>query len=461
MIHHTPSTQPCLPNDKKGQPMIAFLQEMLTLSCSHDSRAKRGRGRPATFCLQQLWLGVLIGILQQASSLRQIWRLLTCDALGSFPMLLVTYEGMRDRLLSAGTEPLQALFEEISAHLRERALARPSSALPLAPFASQVVALDETTFDKLKRLTSDLREVAPTDAAHLQPGKLAGLFDLRAQQWIRLQFRADVLAGCNTGILLLLEGLQRGSLILADLGYFAFPWFDYLTQQGYFWISRLKERTTYTIEQVFYQDEANGVLDALIGLGANRSDRTANAVRLVQFPVQGVLHSYLTNVLDPQQLPMLEIAQLYARRWDIELAFKTLKREVGVALWWGANCTMVLVQLWIALILAQLLHALQVEVALQAEVETYDVSMHLLVELLTITPPQPQPLIVYLAERGRFLGLIRPNRRIKIAVPAREPEHICSQFQGEPPPRRARYAQRNGHPRKTVFSSRFTSHFLL
>jgi hypothetical protein len=145
----------------------------------------------------------------------------------------------------------------------------------------------------------------------------------------------------------------------------------------------------------------------------------------------------------------------------IELAFKTLKREVGIALWWGANCSMVLIQLWLALILAQLLHALQVEVALQAEVDTYDVSMHLLVELLTITPPQPKPLVVHLAERGRFLGLIRPNRRTKITVPARELEHICSPFQGEPPPRRARYAQRNGHPRKEPFLSRFTSHFLL
>jgi hypothetical protein len=320
VLYHTPSTQPSVPNGKLGQQMIVFLQEMLTLSTSaHNPTATRGRGRPASFPLQQLWLGLLIGILQQAGSLRQVWRLLVTDALGSFPALKVGYEGMRDRLLSAGIEPLQALFEQISQLLEQRAQARPSSALPLAPFASQVVALDETTFDKLKRLTSDLQEVPSKDMAHLQPGKLAGLFDLRTQQWIRLQFRADVLAGCNTGILLLLEGLQRGALILADLGYFSFPWFDYLTQQGYFWISRLKERTTYTIEQVFYRDEANGVLDALISLGANRSDRTANAVRLVQFPVEGVLHSYLTNVLDPQQLPMLDIAQLYARRWDIEI----------------------------------------------------------------------------------------------------------------------------------------------
>ena len=35
------------------------------------------------------------------------------------------------------------------------------------------------------------------------------------------------------------------------------------------------------------------------------------------------LRMYLTNVRDPLQLPIADIARLYARRWDIELAFRT------------------------------------------------------------------------------------------------------------------------------------------
>jgi len=37
---------------------------------------------------------------------------------------------------------------------------------------------------------------------------------------------------------------------------------------------------------------------------------------------------------------------------------KTLKREAELALWWGASQELVLIQLWLALILAQVLHAL-------------------------------------------------------------------------------------------------------
>jgi len=134
---------------------------------------------------------------------------------------------------------------------------------------------------------------------------------------------------------------------------------------------------------------------------------------------------------------------------------------VGIALWWGAKQEMVLIQLWLALILAQLLQALRLQIAWQAGVEPFDVSMHLLVELLSTCCPTDTDVVSTLVQRGRFLGLIRPSRRKLIVVPAREPEHICSLFEGAPPPRRARYAGRNGHGPRKPFHPRFTSHFLL
>jgi hypothetical protein len=223
----------------------------------------------------------------------------------------------------------------------------------------------------------------------------------------------------------------------------------------------VKAKTSYTVHQVLYEDAESGVLDAIVWLGAYRADRAAEAVRLVQYTISGITYQYITNVLDPAQLPLLEIAQLSARRWDIELAFKTLKREVGLALWWGASQELVLIQLWLALILAQVLHALQLAIAQAAGVEPFDVSMHLLVEQLATSKMQGGPLVELLIERGRDLGLIRPSRRRQILVPAIRPEHIRSHFVGAPPPRLARYAQRNGHGPRKPFHPRFTSHFLL
>lgn len=458
------SVQPSLVSPSLAQQIVALLEQVLRQGEPDRSevlaKSKRPRGRPPKLPLQQLWLALLIGVIRQAKHLSTIWRTLCLENTGSFGVVQLTYETVRKRLLAAGTEPLQQLFATVSQALAQWSQAHPSPALHLAAFAAQVVALDESTLERLRRLTEDLREVADADP-HLLAGKLAGLFDLRLQRWMRVQFRADVLAGCNVGILLLLEGLAPGSLILADLGYFSFAWFDYLTGQGYYWVSRLKEKVTYEIIAVLAYDDRLGILDAIVWLGAYRADQAAHAVRLVIFCYQGKQYRYLTNVLDPQQLPIRDIAQLYSRRWDIELAFKLLKCELGLRIWWGARTELVLIQVWIALILAQILHALQVHVALQAEVEPFDVSMHLLVELLSTMPAGSTPMVERLVQQGRFLGLIRPSTRIQVVVPDLEPHMLCPQPLLQDLVRHARYAQRNPHPRTAPFVSRFPTQLLI
>ena len=440
-----------------------LLQQVLVLAQERSAvqvPQRRPRGRPPLLPLPQLYLALLLGVLRQTPHLSTIWRRLYLEEIGTWSPVQVTYEAVRKRLLKAGTAALEHLFELVCQGLAQWSQAQQPCALSLAPFASQVVALDETTLDHVRRLTADLRDLPPGDP-HLLPGKLAGLFDLRLQRWVRLQFRADVLAYCNVGILLLLEGLAPGSLILADLGYFSFPWFDYLSGQGYFWVSRLKEGVSYQIKEVLAYDDRTGLLDALVWLGKYRADRAAHLVRLVCFSFQGTQYCYLTNVLDAADLSLRDIAQLYGRRWDIELAFKLLKCELGLRIWWGARPELVMIQLWLALILAQLLHALQVHVALQAHVDPFDVSLHVLVEVLEMRPAGPTPLIERLVQEGRALGLIRPSTRRQVVVPTIEPHMRC------PPPnltdrmRHARYAQRNAHPRPAPFLSRFSTQLLL
>lgn len=463
-MKHTPVVQEpnSQPSDRPLQEQIvAVFQQLLSDAAPLPPvGAKRGPGRPCKLSTQQLWLALLVGIFQSAGGFRDIWRLLIVESLGSFPALQMTYEGVRKRLLSLGSAALQDLYEHVRVVLAQRDRPASRSALPLAPFASEVVALDETTLDKLKRLTSDLKDVADGDP-HLLAGKLAGLFDLRRQQWRCLQLRTDVLAACNTGVLMLLEGLPLASLILADLGYFSFAWLDYLTDTGYYYISRLRENGSYIVKHVLYQDEENQVLDAIVWLGAYRADRAAHAVRLVQFELDGLLYRYLTNVLDPLELPLLEIAHLYARRWDIELAFKLLKRDLGVHIWWAAKQELVEIQLWIALILAQVMCALRFDLAEQADVDHFDVSLPLLIKVLGRIKASSQPLLQTLVEHGREWGIIRPNRRKLIRVPALKPDGYRPLPENTVLVQTARYANRNPHPRKQAFLPRYPDKFIV
>jgi len=385
-----------------------FLREMIEALAAGADKGD-GPGRPAVLPALCLWAGVVVCVLRGWSSQLSIWRLLTSKGLWDYPRFALSDEAIYDRLERGGADPLKQLFEQVSQVLQGRLAPYGQQ---LASFASAVVAIDVTTLDKVLRHLPLLRGVA--DGAHqLLGGKLAGVYDVRLQQWQYVEHRTNPDENEKRSARSVLAHIQRGALILMDLGFFAFAWFDQLTAEGYSWISRLREKTSYEVLHTFYQQ--GETFDGLIWLGAYRADRARYAVRLVTFAVGQKTYQYITNVLSPTQLSLHEIAVLYARRWDIEMAFKLIKRELGLQLFWSAKPVVLLQQVWAVLLLSQILHALQLEIAAKAAVDPFDVSLPLLVEYL----PRwyDVDFIQLVVERGRAAGFIRPSRRIRIQTP--------------------------------------------
>jgi hypothetical protein len=285
----------------------------------------------------------------------------------------------------------------------------------------------------------------PKGADALLPGKLAAVFDLRTQLFRRVAHIADPRQNEKVAARDLLAGLARGALILADLGYFGFAWFDDLTDRGFWWVSRLRAKTSYEILHTHYQREET--LDAIIWLGKYRADRAKHAVRLVQFRHGTGLHRYVTNVLDPQVLPPADLARLYARRWDIELAFKLVKRHLGLHLLWSAKPGIVLHQVWAVLTIAQIVQAVRVEIAGTAGVDVFEVSVPLLVEYLPLLLEQGEDPVAFFVAEGRRLAFIRPSSRTVIHAPTLPPTEI----RPRPPDlvllREPRYAGKDCGPR--------------
>lgn len=405
-------------------------------------QARAGPGRPRVLPALALWAGLLVGVLRGAGSQQALWRLLSVRGLWDYPRFPVTDQAVRDRLAEGGTEALVALFRQLSALLADRLA--PYADATLAPFAAEVVALDASTLDQLARTLPALRGVPAGDDA-LLPGKLAGRFDLRRQQWQLLLHREDPHENDKVAARGLLAGLPPTSLVLADLQYFAFPWFDELTDAGYWWVSRYRSKTSYEVRHTYYQE--GDTFDGLVWLGAHRADRAKHAVRLVQYRHRGILYRYLTNVRDPAVLSIREIARLYARRWDFELAVKLVKRHLGLHLFWSAKPVVVQQQVWATLCIAQILHALQLEIAGRAGVDPFDVSLALLVEYLPRLARDGQdPLALFVAE-GRRAGFIRPSTRTVIRAPAIPPEQLAPVPPGLVLERPPRYAQRKCGPR--------------
>lgn len=462
IMQHTPNSSI---SPEENTPLIAevltFFENVLKPAPTEEEpEARRKRGNPGKLTWAHLWLAAIVGIVRKAAGPADLWRIITLNSLGSFAAVAIRRQAVRQRLLAAGLAPLSQILAAVNASLQRDPIA--TAAISIASFATEIVALDESTLDAVARLCDEVGHL-PADSAVLRVGKLVGLFDLRRQCWMRVQFRSDMYAHCKVGAGLLLEGLQKGSLILADLGYFTFAWFDYLTDQGYWWISRLKPKTS--VERIHTFFEHGETLDALVWLGVHRSDQAAHAVRMIQYRAGGTLYCYVTNVRDPQVLPMHEIAQLYARRWDIELAFKLLKKHLGLRLWWACDQCLVMQQIILTLIMAQVLHHLQRKVADQAGVDPFDVSLPTLITVLTqACVPCPRGLVATLVEHGVSWELIRPHGRLRPQAPIIEPRELTPL----PPDvglwRRPRHtvSKKSRHPRTTSpFDFRFLPQFLI
>lgn len=419
----------------------ATLQELLPRLLPPDTPAS-GPGRPEVLSSSLLWTGLLVGMLRGGRTQTDLWRLLGQTGLWTHPRVPIGAEGVRKRLVQAGSGVMEQLFADVS---RELAAHTPGST-KLAPQFAGIYAIDDTTLDQVARTLPTLRPVKAGDE-QLLPGKLSSVIDVRTQQFVRID--PTELPHRNPKVALpdLVADLPAGSLLLFDLGYFAFERFDELSHRGLGYVSRLREKTSFTV-LASITDESQ-VRDRLVWLGKHRANHAGYAVRLIEVELRGVWYQYVTNVRDPARLSVAEVVHLYARRWDIELAFKTLKVDLGVGLLWSAKWELILTQVWAALILYQIAQSIRMQVAARAAVDPFDVSLRLLLRelpnLMRRAEPDPIGILVGLPRgKGCF---IRPSRRSQPPVPA---IHTVTRLPPETViTRPARYAGRKSGPDRT------------
>lgn len=426
-----------------AQDIEGFLREMIGDSEIDLGTRQNSSGRKTILPALVLWSGIIVAVLRGFSSQLQIWRLVSWEGFWNNPRFPVSDQAVYNRLVEeSGPKAMQALFYRVRDGLKERLA--PYAQQKLATFAAGVYAIDGSTLDKVARHLPKLRQVSNGDSK-LLPGKMVGVFDIRYQQWHEMVHLTNPNQNDKFVATQLLELIPTGSLLLADLGFFSFPWFDTMTENGYWWISRLRNQVTYEVIHPFYQQ--GDLFDGLVWLGKYRADRAAHAVRLVTFSIGKVHFRYITNVRDPLQLTMKDVATLYARRWDIEMAFKMVKRHLNLHILWSAKPQIVLLQLWAVLTIAQILHALQMEIAGLAKVDPFDVSLDLVTQYVPRLTRDGQNPVQMIVENGHRFGFIRPSRRIRIQVPEYDESQMVPLPAGIVLTRKPRYAQRKCGPR--------------
>ncbi|MBK1649852.1 hypothetical protein CKO36_14925 [Rhabdochromatium marinum] len=148
-----------------------------------------------------------------------------------------------------------------------------------------------------------------------------------------------------------------------------------------------------------------------VGQGA-----THQRVRLIEIQGGGTVYRYLTNALDPLDLPTAQAAALYAQRWPVEDAFAIAKRLLGLAYCYGGAQNAVELQVWATWILYAVLVDLTDAVAEALGRPFADISMEMLYRSLyfVVGAQQHDPTldpVRYLAEDAKTLGIIKRPRK--------------------------------------------------
>lgn len=162
--------------------------------------------------------------------------------------------------------------------------------------------------------------------------------------------------------------IKEGATYVFDLGYYDYGWWAKLDQAGCRIVTRLKVNTPLAVVHDNRLPAGSPILSDRIGhlparQARSRKNPFQDPVRELRVRTEtGKILRIVTNDLDA---PADEIAELYKRRWQIELFFRWVKHTLKIRHFIGTSENAVRIQIAVALIAFLLLraaHALQTSV---------------------------------------------------------------------------------------------------
>lgn len=274
------------------------------------------------------------------------------------------------------TESLQAISDGLFSEDLQRStelnsistsqLGRRLNKVPTSFFQSLFLDLvsqihEKTHFNTRRKVTTPLKVI---DSSTLP-------LNLRNHQWaefrktksgvklhLRLVFMDKGLSYPDQAVITNAKEHDRGQLevlvddqdcmYVFDRGYLDYERFDRMTDEGYFFVSRLRKNAIVRVIDTFSLPENSTVLSdemVVIGTTQNRTENVFRKIRILDSKDNEL--TLLTNRFD---LSADEIAEIYKSRWAIELFFKWMKQHLSIKKFYGHSEQAVHNQVYIAMI---------------------------------------------------------------------------------------------------------------
>jgi hypothetical protein len=293
------------------------------------------------------FVALLYGQLSGAASLREIVSGLTSHAARLYH--LGTGEVRRSTLADANTIRPSALFAELLAVMIKQAHRG------LRRKIAETTYLIDSTGLRLSALSADWARFSTGVCG----AKLHVIYDPDADRPI---YAAVSAANVNDITPAHDMPIEPGATYVFDLGYYDYAWWARLDRAGCRIVTRFKSNTPLTLIAENALPQGSAILSDRVGYlparqAASRKNPFQDPVREVRVKTEtGKVLRILCNDLDASAQ---EIADLYKRRWAIELFFRWVKQTLKITRFLGTSENAVRIQIAVALIAFLLLRLAQ------------------------------------------------------------------------------------------------------
>jgi Transposase DDE domain len=386
--------------------------------------------RPATYAVLEqyhqlglrarvLTLPVMVSLLvtlvwRQVASVRGLARLLAREHLLWTPPLTISQQALNSRLRTLPPSLFQQVVHAILPELAARAAARtrpqPTVVSRIQTGFPQIWAVDATTLEALFKKVGLLQGIPQT----VLGGTLLGILNVATKLPVHLAWDENPAANDRRLLATLQEQLPRGVLLLLDNGFFSFPFFDWCTEHGIWFI--IPDRPNTALRAATTLRTTGPLREERIELGRHHSNPCRHPVRRITLQVGDKQYRYLTNVLEPERLAAPDVVELYRLRWRIEEAFLVTKRLLGLSYLWTGAANGIQLQIWTTWLLYAILVDLSDAVADELTLPLDRISLEMVFRSLSfvvgaISRGEATDPVAYLAHPAqRDLGLIKRPR---------------------------------------------------
>jgi Transposase DDE domain len=284
--HRSQSPMPAV--EEVEQQLVALLSPSLLAPRQMERRDPRQPQRVIRMRQRLLTLPVMVAIVvslvwRRMPAVTEVQRVLAREGLLWVTSMRVSPQALIKRLDVLPAAVMGQLFAEVCARLQTQkspALPHPCWA-PVRDAFSLIAIVDGSTLEALRKKTQVLRE----RQGLVLGGKMMVMVEAFSHRPLWQLYTADAAANDKRFGTEIMAALPVGGLLVFDLGFFSFLWFDDFTASHRFFVTRMREKIAYrTVQEL---SSGPSYRDEIIQMGQYRSNPCRYPVRMVSVLWQG------------------------------------------------------------------------------------------------------------------------------------------------------------------------------